>query len=46
MKISWWNHLVPIYKNKRDIQDCLSYHGTKFMSHAELLEKWLSKYKG
>ena len=27
------NTLVPIYKNKGDIQNCLNYMGIKLMSH-------------
>ncbi|XP_028038703.1 uncharacterized protein LOC114249368 [Bombyx mandarina] len=36
--------LVPIYKNKGDVQDCGSYRGIKLMSHSmKVLEKVIEK---
>jgi hypothetical protein len=31
--------LVLIYKNKRDVQSCTNYHGTKLMSHYEVMRE-------
>ena len=33
MPEEWRNILVPIYKNKGDIQSCTNYRGIKLMSH-------------
>ena len=36
--------LVPLYKNKRDIQNCANYRGIKLMSHTmKLWEKVIEK---
>jgi hypothetical protein len=34
MSDEWrWNILVPIFKNKGDVQSCTNYRGMKLMSH-------------
>lgn len=33
------NSLVPIYKNKGDIQNYTNYHGIKLMSHSMIVEE-------
>jgi Reverse transcriptase (RNA-dependent DNA polymerase) len=33
MPDEWRTVLVPIFKNKRDIQNCTNYRGIKLMSH-------------
>jgi hypothetical protein len=30
----WWSILVPIFKNKGDVQSCTNYRRIKLMSHA------------
>ncbi|KAG5618269.1 hypothetical protein H5410_018093 [Solanum commersonii] len=29
----WWSTMVPLYKNKGDIQNCNNYRGIKLLSH-------------
>ena len=33
MPEEWRSILVPIFKNKGDVQSCTNYHGIKLMSH-------------
>ena len=37
--------LVPIYKNKGDIQSCNNYRGIKLMSHTQKLWEIAIKYR-
>jgi hypothetical protein len=37
-----WRILVPIYKNKGDIQNCTNYRGIKLVSHIMKLWRELS----
>lgn len=30
---NFWRYLVPMYKNKRDVQGCGNFRGIKLMSH-------------
>ena len=37
--------LISIYKNKRDIQNCINYHEIKLMSHAMKLWERVSEHR-
>jgi len=39
MPEEWRSILVPIFKNKGDVQSCTNYHGIKLMSHTMKLWK-------
>ena len=41
----WMSTLIPIYKNKRDIQNYTNYHGINLMSHTMKLQERVIEHR-